>query len=70
MDLLTAIQSNLLSPAVLFFVLGVFAAVSKSDLKFPESLDTTLTADLVITFPFNITVGVPLFFEIAKCLQP
>ena len=47
MDFITAVQSNLLSPAVLFFVLGVFAAVSKSDLKFPESLYTTLTIYLV-----------------------
>ncbi len=95
MDFITAVQSNLLSPAVLFFVLGVFAAVSKSDLKFPESLYTTLTIYLLtaigfkggvaiheaglgvvwlpalaITFPFNITVGLPLFFEIAKRIQP
>ena len=69
MEFTQAIQANLLSPAVWFLALGLFAAVSKSDLKFPESLDTTLTLDLVITFPFNITVGVPLFFEIAKCLQ-
>jgi hypothetical protein len=95
MNFITAVQSNLLSPAVLFFVLGVFAAVSKSDLKFPESLYTTLTIYLLmaigfkggvaiheaglgvvwlpalaITFPFNITFGLPLFFEIAKRIQP
>lgn len=32
MPMLEAIQSNLLSPAVLFFVLGLVAAVVKSDL--------------------------------------
>lgn len=58
MDLLTAIQSNLLSPAVLFFVLGVFAAVSKSDLKIPESLYTTLTIYLLIAIGFKGGVAI------------
>ena len=58
MDFLTAIQSNLLSPAVLFFVLGVFASVSKSDLKFPESLYTTLTIYLLIAIGFKGGVAI------------
>ncbi|MGV3661093.1 MAG: sodium-dependent bicarbonate transport family permease [Prosthecobacter sp.] len=58
MDLLTAIQSNLLSPAILFFVLGVFAAVSKSDLKFPEALYSTLTIYLLIAIGFKGGVAV------------
>ena len=58
MDLLTAIQSNLLSPAILFFVLGVFAAVSKSDLKFPEALYTTLTIYLLTAIGFKGGVAV------------
>jgi len=58
MDLLTAIQSNLLSPAVLFFVLGVFAAVSKSDLKFPEALYSTLTIYLLAAIGFKGGVAV------------
>ena len=29
----------------------------------------SLTAALAITFPFNITVGIPLFFEIAKLIH-
>ncbi len=48
MDLFDAIRTNLLSPAVLFFVLGVFAAVLKSDLKFPEPLYIGLTIYLLI----------------------
>ena len=44
MDILTAIQANLLSPAVLFFVLGLIAALTKSDLKFPELLYVGLTS--------------------------
>ncbi|WP_078555206.1 sodium-dependent bicarbonate transport family permease [Bacillus alkalicellulosilyticus] len=39
---------NLLSPVVLFFVLGVFAAVVKSDLKFPPGLGETLSIYLLI----------------------
>lgn len=53
MDLLTALQSNLLNPAILFFALGIFAAVSKSDLKIPESLYTTLTIYLLIAIGFK-----------------
>ena len=58
MDILTAIQSNLLSPAVLFFVLGVFAAVSKSDLKFPEALYSTLTIYLLTAIGFKGGVAI------------
>ena len=38
MEILDAIRANLLSPAVLFFALGLIAALTKSDLKFPEPL--------------------------------
>jgi uncharacterized protein len=58
MELLNAIQSNLLSPAVLFFVLGVIAAVSKSDLKFPEALYSTLTIYLLTAIGFKGGVAV------------
>jgi uncharacterized protein len=58
MDLITAIQSNLLSPAILFFALGIFAAVSKSDLKIPESLYTTLTIYLLIAIGFKGGVAI------------
>ena len=53
MDFFSAIQSNLLSPAVLFFVLGVFAAVTKSDLKIPEALYASLTIYLLIAIGFK-----------------
>jgi len=38
MTIVDAFQANLLSPAVLFFVLGIIASLTKSDLKFPEPL--------------------------------
>lgn len=58
MDFADAILSNLLSPAVLFFVLGVFAAVTRSDLKFPESLYTTLTIYLLTAIGFKGGVAI------------
>jgi len=48
MDLFSALQANLLSPAVLFFLLGVIAAVSRSDLKFPEPVYFALTTYLLV----------------------
>lgn len=48
MDILEAVRANLLTPAVLFFALGVFAAVVKSDLKFPEQLYAGLTIYLLL----------------------
>jgi hypothetical protein len=58
MDLLDAIRANLLTPAVLFFVLGVLAAVAGSDLKFPEPLYVTLTLYLLIAIGFKGGVAV------------
>ena len=58
MDLITSIQSNLLSPAVLFFCLGIFAALTRSDLKFPEALYNTLTIYLLTAIGFKGGVAV------------
>lgn len=41
------IIQNLTSPAVLFFVLGLIAALAKSDLKFPPALSETLSIYLL-----------------------
>lgn len=53
MEILDAVRANLLSPAVLFFALGVFAAVVKSDLKFPEPLYVALTIYLLVAIGFK-----------------
>ncbi|MGD6833965.1 sodium-dependent bicarbonate transport family permease [Sutcliffiella halmapala] len=42
------IMQNLLSPVVLFFVLGLLAAIFKSDLKFPNGLSEGLSIYLLI----------------------
>lgn len=58
MEILEAIRANLLSPAVLFFVLGVVAAVVKSDLKFPEPLYVGLTIYLLVAIGFKGGVAI------------
>lgn len=53
MEILDTVRSNLLSPAVLFFALGIFAALVKSDLKFPEPLYIGLTIYLLVAIGFK-----------------
>ena len=42
MDILQLIQSNLLTPIILFFLFGIIAARIKSDLKIPEAISEFL----------------------------
>ena len=58
MTIIEAIQANLLSPAVLFFALGLVAALTKSDLKFPEPLYVGLTIYLLISIGFKGGVAI------------
>ena len=58
MELLEAIRANLLSPAVLFFALGLLAAVVRSDLKFPEQLYVALTIYLLVAIGFKGGVAI------------
>ncbi len=58
MDLLEAIRLNLLSPAPLFFALGIAAAVLKSDLKLPEALYSSLTIYLLAAIGFKGGVAI------------
>lgn len=58
MEILDAIQANLLSPAVLFFALGLLAALTKSDLKFPEPLYAGLTIYLLVAIGFKGGVAI------------
>ena len=58
MDILDAIRMNLLSPAVLFFVLGLIGALAKSDLKFPEPLSVGLTIYLLVAIGFKGGVAI------------
>lgn len=58
MEILEAIQANLLSPAVLFFVLGVIAALIRSDVKFPEPLYVGMTIYLLVAIGFKGGVAI------------
>ena len=53
MDLLHLIVQNLLSPAVLFFALGVAAGWFKSDLEVPESISRYLSIYLMMSIGFK-----------------
>ena len=57
-EILDAIRANLLSSAVLFFALGLIAALTKSDLKFPESFYTALTIHLLVAIGFKGGVAI------------
>lgn len=57
-DLADAIRINLLSPAVLFFVLGILATLARSDLRFPEPLYVGLTIYLLTAIGFKGGVSV------------
>ena len=47
------------------------AAPAAIRISLPEANPTLyLTASLAITFPFNITLGIPIYFAIARALYP
>lgn len=52
-ELWQGLHTNLLSPAVLFFVLGLLAAVVRSELKFPEALYVSMTIYLLCAIGFK-----------------
>ena len=53
MDILNAITDNLLTPAILFFLLGVLAGVFKSDLEIPQSISRYLAIYLMMAIGFK-----------------
>jgi uncharacterized protein len=57
-DFLHALSANLLSPPVLFFALGILAAVLRSDLQLPEALYVTLTVYLLTALGFKGGVAI------------
>lgn len=58
MDLISIITSNILSPMMLAFVLGIVATLIKSDLKYPDGLYITLT--IYLLFAIGLKGGVKL----------
>jgi uncharacterized protein len=53
MDVLALAQNNLLSPMVLFFALGLAAALGRSDLTIPEAIAKTLALYLMMSIGFK-----------------
>jgi uncharacterized protein len=53
MDVIALAQQNLLSPMVLFFVLGLGAAMARSDLSIPEAVAKTLALYLMLSIGFK-----------------
>ncbi|WP_028612479.1 sodium-dependent bicarbonate transport family permease [Paenibacillus harenae] len=63
------ILQNLLSPVVLFFALGILAAMMKSDLKFPAALSDALSIYLLIAI--GLKGGIELsHYALGSVLKP
>lgn len=58
MDLLNIIIEQILSPPILFFVVGMFAALSRSDLKIPEGMSVSMLLFLLIAIGLKGGVGI------------
>lgn len=59
MDIFKSIVENLLHPPVLFFLLGIFAVLVKSDLEVPSQIGKFLS--LYLLFDIGIKGGEELF---------
>lgn len=53
MEFLNAISENLLTPPILFFMLGILAGALKSDLQVPESISRYLSLYLMMAIGFK-----------------
>jgi hypothetical protein len=53
MEILASIEANILSPAVLFFALGILAGFFKSDLEVPKSISSYLSIYLMMAIGFK-----------------
>jgi hypothetical protein len=58
MDFLSLISQNILSPAILFFTLGLIAGLLKSDLEVPDSISRYLSLYLMMAIGFKGGVAI------------
>ena len=58
MSILDFIGSNLFTPAPLFFILGIFAGLLKSDLEIPDSISRYLSIYLMMAIGFKGGVSI------------
>lgn len=68
LDLLQLISQNLLTPAVLFFALGVAAGFVKSDLDVPESISRYLAIYLMMAIGFKGGVAVTVAPDVSHTM--
>ncbi|MAH05797.1 MAG: sodium-dependent bicarbonate transport family permease [Alphaproteobacteria bacterium] len=58
MDFFTIVEQNLFTPAIMFFALGVFAGLVKSDLSVPDSISKFLSLYLMMAIGFKGGVAI------------
>lgn len=66
MEILNTLGQNLITPAILFFLLGVVAGVVKSDLSVPESISRYLSIYLMMAIGFKGGVAIAQTQEITS----
>ncbi|MFS0723923.1 sodium-dependent bicarbonate transport family permease [Paenibacillus sp. 1P07SE] len=67
--MLEMLYTNMLSPAVLLFVLGLVAALAKSDLAFPKGLSDTLSIYLLLAIGFKGGIGLSAY-PVSELVRP
>jgi hypothetical protein len=68
-SMLEMVYTNMVSPAVLLFLLGLLAALAKSDLSFPKGLSDTLSMYLLLAIGFKGGIGLSAY-PAADLLRP
>lgn len=58
MEIVTIFTQNLISPAILFFVLGIIAGITRSDLEIPSSISRYLSIYLMMAIGFKGGVAI------------
>ncbi len=66
MELSSLISQNLLSPAILFFLLGIMAGLLKSDLEVPDSISRYFSLYLMMAIGFKGGVAIANTHDINK----
>lgn len=65
MELVHLILQNLLSPSLLFFILGIFAGFLKSDLEIPDSISNYFSIYLMMAIGFKGGVSIAVTNDIS-----
>ncbi len=66
-SVLTLAAQNLISPIILSFVLGLLAALARSDLNFPEAIAKGISLYLLFAIGFKGGASVAAYGAICAC---